>query len=48
MIHDLERAAQVRNASVDQVADTIKSRVGEYSGRSRPVLTNQESDAGSG
>ena len=48
VIHDLERAAEVRNVSVDQVAQTIKSRVEEYSGRSRPVLTNQESDAGPG
>lgn len=48
MIHDLERAAQARNATVDQVAGTIQSRVGEYSARSRPVLTNQESDSGAG
>ena len=48
VIHDLERAAEAANISVDQVADNIKSCVSTYSSRSRAVLQNQGSDAGPG
>ena len=48
VIRDLERAAEAANISVEQAADNIKTTVGEYVSRSRPVLNNQGSDAGPG
>jgi hypothetical protein len=48
VISDLERAAEAANISVEQAADNIKTTVGEYASRSRPVLNNQGSDAGPG
>jgi hypothetical protein len=48
VISDLERAAEAANISVEQAADNIKTTVGEYASRSRPVLNNQGRDAGPG
>ena len=48
VIHDLERAAEAANISVQQAAENIQKSVSDYTARSRPVLQNQGSDAGPG